>query len=178
MTCYCMTVMWNHRVQYRSSPRITCFSFLIFLDISPSLQSRQNMKSSVHRTPLISWWCLWTWYWANWRQRLRCSTVRSRWVHWSILQYEVFRRVCMEILMPVATVSSLSATVDVIFLPLAKCAICYLVYKKTTLKLFWRPFSCLVLTLLICSYRSSHSNKRADSHLRVFEACSNKQLLS
>lgn len=81
-------------------------------------------------------------------------------VHWSILQYEVFRRVCMEILMPVATVSSLSATVDVIFLPLAKCAICYLVYKKTTLKLFWRPFSCLVLTLLICSYRSSHSNKR------------------
>lgn len=84
----------------------------------------------------------------------------QRWVHWSILQYEVFRRVCMEILMPVATVSTLSATVDVIFLPLAKCAICYLVYKKTTLKLFWRPFSCLVLTLLICSYRSSHSNKR------------------
>lgn len=42
----------------------------------------------------------------------------------------------MEILMPVATVSSLSATVDVIFLPLANCAICYLVYKKTTLKLF------------------------------------------
>lgn len=42
----------------------------------------------------------------------------------------------MEILMPVATVSSLSATVDVIFLTLAKCAICYLVYKKTTLKLF------------------------------------------
>lgn len=81
-------------------------------------------------------------------------------VHWSILQYEVFRRVCMEILMPVATVSTVSATVDVIFLPLAKCAICYLVYKKTTLKLFWRPFSCLVLTLLICSYRSSHSNKR------------------
>lgn len=42
----------------------------------------------------------------------------------------------MEILMPVATVSSLSATVDVIFLPLAKCAICYLVYKKNNIKTF------------------------------------------
>lgn len=59
----------------------------------------------------------------------------------------------MEILMPVATVSSLSATVDVIFLPLAKCAICYLKTFLTTI--FMPRFDAINLFISFQSFQQT-----------------------